>query len=151
MRHLLPSLVAMAFLSMPALASDTANHTVTVTVSAVNEVAIGGGNVSLNIGSSYSAADATTADLSWSTNESDKKITVVSNQEVIEYPLVLTATSVSGGTSTGAVTLSNVAQDLVTGISLTNGTADLSYSASATAGSGTGVEAHTVTFTILAS
>lgn len=151
MRKSLSAIFAMALLSSPAFAGDTANHTVTVTVAAVNEVAIVGGNVSLNIGSSYAASDATTADLTWSTNESGKKITVVTDLTTIDYPLVVTATSVTGGTAAGAVTVSDTAQDLVTGISLTDGTADLSYSASATAGDGTGVEAHTVTYTILAS
>lgn len=151
MRKSLSAILALAFLSLPAMAADTANHTVTVTVAAVNEVAISGGNVDLNIGSTYAAADSSTADLSWSTNESGKKITVVSSLSTINYPLLVEATSVSGGTSAGAVTVSNVAQDLVTGISLTDGTADLSYSASATAGDGTGVEAHTITYTILAS
>ena len=151
MRKSLSAILALVFLSAPAFASDTANHTVTVTVSAVNEVAISGGNVALNIGSTYAASDSTTADLSWSTNESSKKITVVSDLSTIAYPLLVQATSVSGGTSAGSVTLSDTAQDLVTGISLTDGSADLSYSASATASDGTGVEAHTITYTILGS
>lgn len=150
MRKFVTAIFAMAFLSAPAWASDTANHTVTVTVAAVNEVAIVGGNVDLNIGSSYAASDATTASLTWSTNESSKKITVVSSLSTIAYPLSVTAGSVSGGTSAGAVVVSNTAQDLVTGISLTDGSADLSYSATATAGDGSGVEAHTITYTILA-
>lgn len=150
MRKFLSLGISFLFLSAPAWASDTANHTVTVTVSAVNEVAITGGNVSLNIGSTYAAADSTTAGLTWSTNESSKKITVASSLATIVYPLVVSATGVSGGTAAAAVTLTNVAQDFVTGISLTDGTAGLSYSATSTAGDGTGVEAHTVTYTILA-
>lgn len=138
------------FFAAPAFAGDTANHTVTVTVAAVNEVAITGGNVGLDIGSSYADSDATTADLSWSTNESNKKITVESSLATIVYPLTVEATAASGGTAVGPVVLTNSAQDLVTGISLTNGTANLAYSATATPADGTGVEAHTVTYTILA-
>ncbi len=151
MRKPIVGILALALFSTSALAADTAAHTVTVTVEAVNEVAITGGNVSLNIGSSYSAADATTADLTWSTNESGRKITVVSSLAANIYPLSVSATAVSGGTSAGTVEISDTPQDLVTGISLTDGNADLSYSATSTAASGSGVEAHTVTYTILAS
>jgi hypothetical protein len=150
MRTFLALTVITALFTSSAWAGDTAGHTVTVTVVPVNEVAITGGNVSLNIGSTYAAADATTADLTWSTNESDKKITVASSLATIVYPLVVVATGVTGGTAASAVTLSTAAQDLVTGISLTDGTANLSYSATTTAGDGVGVEAHTVTYTILA-
>lgn len=150
MRKFLALAAASFLFAGSAFAASTANHTVTVTVSAVNEVAITGGNVSLNIGSTYAASDATTADLTWSTNESTKKITVASSLATIVYPLSVAATGASGGTAAGTIVLTNVAQDFVTAISLTDGTANLSYSATSTAGSGTGVEAHTVTYTILA-
>lgn len=151
MRKPIIGVLALALFSTSALAASSDNHTVTVTVAAVNEVAIVGGNVSLNIGSSFTASDSTTADLTWSTNETSKKITVVSSLGSNVFPLSVTAASVSGGTSAGVVVISNTAQDLVTAISETDGTADLSYSASSDAASGTGVEAHTVTYTILAS
>jgi hypothetical protein len=141
--------LALFAFSSSAWASDTAAHTVTVTVSAINEVSISGGNVNLAINSgSYAAADSSTADLLWSTNESNKKITVESSLTTINYPLTVEAQNVTGGTSGGVLTLSSTPQDLVTGISLTDGTADLAYAASSTSGSGVGSDAHTVTYTI---
>ena len=147
--------LASLVLTGTAFAADTASHTVTVTVSAINEVSISGGNVSLAINSGSSsgpatASDATTADLLWSTNESNKKITVATSLATVDYPLTVEALNVTGGTSGGQVTLSTTAQDLVTGISLTSGTADLSYEASAAASAGVGSNAHTVTYTITA-
>ena len=149
-----PGLLAVA-LPGAAFASDTAGHTVTVTVSAINEVSISGGNVALAINSGStsgpaSVSDGATADLLWSTNESDKKITVATDLATIDFPLTVQAQNVSGGTAAGVVTLSTTAQDLVTGISLTDGSADLLYSASADASAGTGSNAHTVTYTITA-
>lgn len=155
MRNLFGVLLASFVVTGSAFAADTGSHTVTVTVSAINEVAISGGNVALAIDSGdtsgpAAASDATTADLLWSTNESNKKITVATNLAAIDFPLTVEATNVTGGTSGGPVTLSTTAQDLVTGISLTAGTADLSYAASATAAAGTGSNVHTVTYTITA-
>jgi hypothetical protein len=139
----------------PAFAASSADHTVTVTVAAINEVAITGGNVSLTIDSGSvsgpaSASDDTTADLSWSTNEASKKITVATSLEAPKYTLTVAAQNVTGGTSTGSVTLSTTPQDLVTGISNTAGTADLAYQATATNDAGTGSDVHTVTYTITA-
>lgn len=138
-----------------ALAADTANNNVTVTVSAINEVSISGGDVALAItggdtSGPASASDSTTADLLWSTNESGKKITVATDLATIKYPLTVAAQNVAGGTAAGTVTLSTTAQDLVTGISLTNGSADLAYSASAAASAGVGTDTHTITYTITA-
>jgi hypothetical protein len=155
MRKVLASVLASFAIGASALGADTANHTVTVTVSAVNEVAISGGNVALAINGGTAAgpataSDATTADLLWSTNESDKKITVASSLATINYPLTVEALNATGGTVGPALTLSDTAQDLVTGISLNSGSADLAYTVSATAAGGTGSEAHTVTYTITA-
>ena len=136
-------------------AGNTDNHTVTVSVSAINEVAITGGNVTLTINTATggseldSQTDNTTADLNWTTNESTKKITVGTNLVSPTYTLTVEAKNVSGGTAAGAITLSGAsAQNFVTGISLTTGTCDLEYVASATTAQGTGSDAHTVTFTL---
>lgn len=152
-RTLTLALAALTF-SAPALAATTASHTVTVTVSAINEVAISGGNVTLTIDSASSgsdpddATDSTTADLSWTTNEASKKITVDTDLVSPTYGLTVEATTVSGGTSAGVVSLSTTAQDFVTGIATTTGSCDLSYTGSATSGDGTGSDVHTVTYTI---
>ncbi|MFN7143886.1 MAG: hypothetical protein ACK4YP_08935 [Myxococcota bacterium] len=155
MRKFLGAFVASLVVIGSASAADTGSHTVTVTVSAINEVSVSGGNVALTIASGDTSgpsatSDATTADLLWSTNETNKKITVATSLATVDFPLTVEATNVSGGTSGGPVTLSTTAQNLVTGISRTSGTADLAYAASATAAAGTGSNVHTVTYTITA-
>jgi len=152
-RFIVCGILALAF-SASAHAGSSANHTVTVTVSAINEVAISGGNLTLTINSSSAgadpddASDSTTTDLSWTTNEASKKITVETDLVSPTYTLEVTASSVTGGTSAGQVTPTTTAQDFVTGISTTTGSCDLSYNASATASDGTGSDAHTITYTI---
>ena len=134
--------------------SQTANHTVTATVSAINEVAIVGGNLTLTINTATAgsnpddATDNTTCDLNWTTNEVGKKITVATNLVSPTFTLAVVAQNVTGGTAAPSVTLSTTATDFVTGIATTTGTSDLSYTASATAAQGTGSDVHTVTYTI---
>ena len=150
-------LMAIMLVPSSAFAASSANHTVTVNVSAINEVSISGGNVTLTINAAVAgsnptdATDATTADLLWTTNESSKKITVATNLASPDFTLKVVAASVSGGTAATEVTLSTTAADFVTAVSTTTGSADLSYTASATAAEGTGSDAHTVTYTMTAS
>ena len=143
-------------LAAVAFAGPTDSHIVTVTVTAINEVAISGGNITLTINSATAgsdpddATDSTTCDLLWTTNEASKKITAETDLAAPNFTLRTEATSVSGGTSAGQVTLSTTAQDFVTGVATTVGSCDLSYTASATAAQGTGSDVHTVTYTITA-
>ena len=137
-----------------ALAADNDSHTVTVTVGAINELAINGGNISLTLtpgvagGDPIDATDDTTCDLVWTTNEATKKITAETNLGAPNFTLSVTATNVTGGTAAGQVNLSTTATDLVTGVAMTTGTCDLSYVASATAAQGTGSDVHTVLYTL---
>jgi len=137
-------------------AASSDNHTVTVTVSAINELAITGGNVTLTINTATAgsepddAVDNTTADLDWTTNEATKKITVVTDQAAPTFTLKAVAQNVTGGTAASEVTLSTTAADFVTTISTTTGGCDIQYTASATAAQGTGSDVHTVTYTITA-
>ena len=139
-------------------AASTDNHQVTVTVSAISEVAISGGNVTLTINSATSgsnpndAVDNTTCDLLWTTNESSKKITVATSLAAPTFTLKVVAQNVTGGTAASEVTLSTTAADFVTGVATTTGSCDLQYMASATAAQGTGTDTHTtVTYTLTAS
>ncbi len=149
------SLAALS-LTGTALAGSSASHDVTVTVSAINEVAISGGNITLTIDAATPgsdpdpATDSTSCDLSWTTNEASKKITVAAGAAISGATLKVQAANVSGGTSAGQVTISDTAQDFVTGISSTTGSCDLSYEASATASQGTSSNTHTITYTITA-
>ena len=139
-------------------AAATDNHTVTVTVSAINELAIVGGNVTLTINTATAGSnpdnqtDATTSDLLWTTNEASKKITILSNilAASANFTLTAEATGISGGTATAAQTPTTTAADFITGVATTIGTCDLSYVGSATAAEGTGSDAHTITYTLTA-
>lgn len=140
-------------LSPVAFAGSSDSHTVTVTVTAINEVAITGGNVTLTInsataGSEPDAKQDTSTSLAWTSNQSNKKITVATDQAAPAFSLSATAASVTGGTSAGAVVLSTAAADFVTGIATTTGSCTLQYDASATAADGSGSDVHTVTFTL---
>jgi hypothetical protein len=151
------AVICSLLLAGAALALDTDSHTVTVTVSAVNELAIIGGNVTLTVNTATAGSDpdevtdSTTCDLLWTTNETSKKVTVATNVAAPDFTLRVLAANVSGGTAAPEVTLSTTAADFVTGVAQTSGSCDLSYTASATALQGTGSDAHTVTYTITAS
>ena len=139
-----------------ALGADNANHTVTVTVNAINEVAITGGNITLTISSASAGADPnpvtnSACGLEWTTNEATKKITAASDQATPSFTLKVLAQALTGGTAAAEATLSNTtARDVVTGISTTTGGCTLRYTGQATAAQGTGTVVHTVTYTITA-
>lgn len=149
-------LLIVSAMASTAHAASTATHSVTVNVSAINEVAVAGGALVLNIATATAgsnpddATDSSTNDLQWTSNESSKKITAETDLGSPNFALQVEASGVSGGTTAGAITLSSSAQDFVTGISTTVGSCDLAYTASATAAEGTGTDAHTVTYTITA-
>ena len=157
-RILVVSAVALCCLALavPAFAANTASHTVTVTVTAINELALSGGNITLTINSETAgsdpddATDSTTCDLAWTTNEASKKITAETDLALPTFTLGVTAANVTGGTAAAQVTLSDSAQDFVTAIATTVGSCDLSYVASATAAQGTGSDVHTVLYTLTA-
>jgi hypothetical protein len=137
-------------------ASNTASHSVTVTVDAINELAITGGDIELTInaataGSNPTSVQNTACGLQWTTNEATKKITVETDQASPTFTLKALATSVSGGTAAAEATLSSTTPaDIVTGVSTTLGNCTIRYSANATAAEGTGSDVHTVTYTITA-
>jgi hypothetical protein len=154
-RHALLVAVLLTGLLSVAWAADNDNHEVTVTVSAINELAITGGDITLTIntataGSNPDAVQDVTCGLLWTVNTTDKKIVVATNQASFDHTLKVLATSVSGGTAAAEVTLTDDAQDLVTGVAETLGSCTLQYTASATAAQGTQSVAHTITYTITA-
>ncbi|MEW5768086.1 MAG: hypothetical protein AB1797_10780 [bacterium] len=139
------------------MAGSSDNHSVTVTVSAINEVAVTGGAITLTINTAVAgseptdATDNTTCDLDWTTNEATKKITVQTSLVSPKFILKVVAQNVAGsGTAAPQVTLSTTATNFVTSISTATGGCDLGYTASATAAQGTGSDAHTVTYTLTA-
>jgi len=141
-----------------AMAANADSHMVTVQVSAINELAIDGEDLTLTINSATAgwdpedATDDTTCDLLWTTNEPSKKITVVTDLAFPSFTLKVEAqTIIGGGTAAGEVILNTTGTDLVTGVATTTGGCDLKYTASATAEQGTGTETHTITYTLTAS
>ena len=161
-RNLTKVLLLAAFLPLcitsHIFSAATDNHTVTVTLTAINEVAITGGNITLTIntavagGEPSDAVDNTTCDLDWTTNEASKKITVVSNLSAAaqDFTLLVVAQSVTGGTAASEVTVDDSAADFVTAISTTTGGCDLQYTGQALISDGTGSDVHTITYTLTA-
>jgi hypothetical protein len=134
-------------------AADNATHNVTVTVTAINEVAITGGNITLTIatasaGSNPPQAVNASCGLNWTTNETGKKITVEADQISTDHTLKVLATGVSGGTATVERTLTVAPQDFITGVATTIGGCTLNYTAIATAAQGTSSMVHAITYTI---
>ena len=145
------------FLSGYAVASNTDHHTVTVTVSAINELAIAGGSVTLTIHTATAGSgpddvvDNATASLAWTTNESSKKITIATNLASQKFTLKALAQTVTGGSAASEVTVTDTPTSFVTGIAKTTGGCAIQYTAHATAAQGTGSDVHTITFTLTAS
>jgi hypothetical protein len=137
-------------------AGNTDNHQVTVQVNDINELAITGGSKTLTISSATAGSDPNNAtntqcNLAWTTNNTGKKVTVATDLSSQNFTLKVEATSISGGTSAGQVTVSDTPTDFVTGVAETTGNCTLSYTASATAAQGTGSDVHTITYTLTAS
>ncbi len=142
-----------AALASAAMAAQTASHTVTVQVNAINELGLTGGDITLTIstataGQEPDPATNTACTLAWTTNQADRKITVATNLASPTFTLKVLAQSVSGGSAAPEVTLTNTATDFVTGVAKTIGGCTLGYTASATAAQGTGSDVHTVTYTL---
>jgi hypothetical protein len=141
-----------------ALASDTATQMVTYQVEAINELSVSGNPEALIINAAVAGAaptsvnnDATTYAIT--TNETGRKITgAIGTAMPAGVTLTANLTAPTGGSSTGAVTLTTVAQDLVTGISTLNESGKgITFDLSATSAAGVVASANTtLTLTIIA-
>lgn len=142
-RRFLTALFAMALVVTVApalLALDTVNHTVNVTITAVNEIAVAG-TVELSVSSATAGEDlASDSDalstLDWTTNGASKKITVAT-QAAPGCTLTVEATDVTKtGTGTcspaAAVTLSTTPVLFLDAVGQTYGDCKLSYVLAAT-------------------
>jgi hypothetical protein len=126
-----------------ALAANTDNQTVTLQVSAINEIAVSGDPGALVVSTATAGAEPDTAtdnstDYDITTNESNKRITGVLDSAVpANTELYIFLAAPTGGTSAGDVQLTTTAADLVTGISTlaeSNHTITYKYYASIAAG-----------------
>ena len=140
--------------SYASFAGTSDNHTVTVTVNAINEIAITGGSVTLTINSATAGVDPNndvdaTTGLLWTSNQTGKKATIQSDLAGPNFTLKAVATGVTGGSAASEVTISTTAQDFITGIATTTGSGAIQYTAVATSAEGTGSDIHTITITIV--
>jgi len=147
------AVVALAAVSTAS--AQTATQTVTFQVSAINQVAVTGApSLVINAAAAGSApTSVTAAGNTWSvtTNQSGAKITA-SIASAMPAGLTLSANlgAPAGATTNGLVALSNVAADMVTGITKLNASGlSLSYQLDATAAAGVVSSAtRVVTYTI---
>jgi hypothetical protein len=148
--------VALALTSTPAWAGTTATQTVTYEVTAINEISTSGNPGALIVNSATAGSaptDATDASTTWAvtTNQTGAKITAAIDTAMpAGTTLKVNLAAPTGASSLGAVTLSTVAVDAVTGITQLNESAKtVEYTLSATAAAGVVASASkTVTFTI---
>lgn len=126
-----------------ALAANTDNQTVTLQVTAINEIAVSGDPGALIVNTATAGAEPDTAtdnstDYDITTNESNKRITGVLDAAVpANTELYVFLVAPTGATSAGDVQLTTSAADLVTGITTlaeTNRTITYKYYASVAAG-----------------
>ncbi len=139
-----------------ALAANTATQTVTIAVSAINEISVSSGTVSLTVNSATAGSQPTNAtdgstSYAITTNESNKKITGQINSAMpANTTLAINLVAPTGGSSAGTVTLSTSPSDLVTGIStLAESGKTITYTLSATIAAGiVASTSRTVTLTL---
>jgi hypothetical protein len=138
------------------LAANTAQQTVTYEVTAINEVSVSGnpGNLVVNTATAGSEpTDATDNSTTWAltTNGATKKVTGSINTDMpANTTLKVNLAAPTGGSSSGDVTLSISAADLVTSIStVAQSGLSITYTLSATIAAGVVPEAtKTVTLTL---
>jgi len=139
-----------------ALASNTANQTVTFEVSAINQISVSGNPAALTVSTATAGSEpdeVTDASTTYNitTNGSSKKITgVLDSAMPSEVTLKVNLTAPTGASSAGDVTLSATAQNLVTGITKkAEGTKGITYKLSATVAAGVvSSDTRTVTLTV---
>jgi hypothetical protein len=149
------ALAVSAFAASDASA-QTATQTVSYEVTAINEISVAG-SPSLVINDATPGTGLTSASASGTyaitTNETNRKVTAqIDTNMPSGVTLSVTLAAPTGGTSTGAVTLSTTAQDVVTGVSNVNQSGlSISYGLAATVAAGVVAAGNkTVTYTITA-
>ena len=135
----------------------TSSHTVTVTVSQINNIQLTAGSISLTITGSNAIAgqDQMTAtdqssSLLWGINSSQKKVTIQTDMGSQLFALKVEALNPTQGTAASEVTLSTTAADLLMNIGRSSGNCSLKYTGVVLASQGTGTDSHSVTFTVQA-
>ena len=115
-------LITVFILCNVALAASTSTQTVTFQVTAINEIAASGNPAPLIVnsataGSQPAAAINSATTYAITTNEANKKITgVLDSGMPAGTTLIINLAAPTGASSAGDVVLTNIASDLVTGI-----------------------------------
>ncbi len=161
MKRLILFLIAVGFIwriSGIVMAANNDNQQVTVTVVAVNELAVTGGNVTLTIntataGSGLNNATDSNCALDWTTNSStNKKVTGQLDTDYsagISLAVNVTVAGGNGGSAGQQTLISATAVDLVTGMHNEFVSANtLGYTASAPVAS-PGSETKIITYTVI--
>lgn len=155
------SLITIALLLLaPSLSSaqfGSANHAVTVQVSAITVIQVSAGSVNLNIAGSsavagqdqMSVSDESTT-LLWGTNSSGRKITVNSSLATPTFTLKALAVNPTQGSPAAEASLTSTPVDFMLNIGRSLGSCLIRYTGIALASQGTGTDSHTITFTIQA-
>lgn len=138
------SLICFCSLILSGLAFAGNSDTITVNyeVQVINEVNIDGAAVTLTINSATAGAqpdqvtDSTTYDITTNCADDGKKLTAAIDTDMpANTTLKLNATAPAGAVSPGAVTISSVAADVVTGIdAVAQGNINMTFSLDATVG-----------------
>ena len=128
---------------------------VAVSAGLAQSISISGGNISLTFstpvaGSDFSDVVNSSCSLDWNRPSGPGNIRITARTNVSNPTATLTveAINVSGGQSSGIITLTNSSQNLVSGLAPGDGGCDLEYTASASLTDGTATDAHMVTFTL---
>jgi len=147
---------ALVTLSAGRAAAQSATQDVTLEVQAINQIAFTGSpSLVISTATAGSAPTSVSANATYAitTNETDRKITAqLDNDTPSGLTLSAALAAPSGATSAGAVQLSTLAQDVVTGITPVNASGlNVTYTLSATAAAGVVPStSRTVTYTIVA-
>ncbi|HEY0016844.1 MAG TPA: hypothetical protein VGC13_11015 [Longimicrobium sp.] len=149
------AVAASAFAAADASA-QTATQVVSYEVTAINEISVSGSpSLVINDATPGTGLTSATAGGTYAitTNETNRKVTAHINSNMPSgVTLKVELAAPTGGTSTGAVSLSTVAADVVTGVSNVNESGlSISYELSATVAAGVVASGNkTVTYTITA-
>lgn len=156
MRNILIASAALLIATAGTAAAQQATQSVGYEVTAINEISVAGAP-SLVISSATAGSAPTSATASGTyaitTNETNRKITAAIDAEMpTGTTLTVTLDAPTGGASAGAVALTTVAADVVTGISTVEESGlSITYDLSATVDAGVvAAGSRTVTYTIVA-
>ena len=134
--------------------SYAVDQNVEITVNPINELIVSNSDVALSINSASAGSDPvaatdTSTTMSYTTNQSDKKITAVLNNPYSTGLTLEVEVESDSGTSQDPVPLSTTAVDVITDLSnAADAEQQITYTASATVEASSGTQSQIVTFTI---